>query len=250
MSLSPTGYAQTPTIRPRPEIARIPQIDYQQPFLGYQSSLRTTIVANDELLRHGLVHVVSHIERIRFVGDLRYGEGLAERVRELRPELLVLGMDRTLVLSDLLAELDVTPRVVVVMDSHDEGANTLDLLRAGADALVDRRSTATELRTTFNRVISGQSALDSHSVNAVIAELRSPRKDFRDDLVAALTAREREVLDLLVEGLDNRTIAAQLFVSEATVKFHLQNIMKKLGVHKRAALISVALRGQSRQMHP
>lgn len=250
MSLSPTGYAQTPTIRPRPEIARIPQIDYQQPFLGYPSSLRTTIVANDELLRHGLVHVVSHIERIRFVGDLRYGEGLAERVRELRPELLVLGMDRTLVLSDLLAELDVTPRVVVVMDSHDEGANTLDLLRAGADALVDRRSTATELRTTFNRVISGQSALDSHSVNAVIAELRCPRKDFRDDLVAALTAREREVLDLLVEGLDNRTIATQLFVSEATVKFHLQNIMKKLGVHKRAALISVALRGQSRQMHP
>ncbi|MDZ7885659.1 MAG: response regulator transcription factor [Mycobacterium sp.] len=250
MSLSPTGYAQTPTSRPRPEIAQMPQIDYQQPFLGYPSSLRTTIVANDELLRHGLVHVVSHIERIRLVGDLRYGEGLAGRVRELRPELLVLGMDRTLVLSDLLAELDVTPRVVVVMDSQDEGANTLDLLRAGADALVDRRSNATELRNTFNRVINGQSALDSHSVNAVIAELRCPRKDFRDDLVAVLTAREREVLDLLVEGLDNRTIAAQLFVSEATVKFHLQNIMKKLGVHKRAALISVALRGQSRQLNP
>lgn len=249
MSLSPTGYAQTPTTRSRPEIARVPQIDYQQPTLGYPASLRTTIVANDELLRHGLAHVVSQIERIRFVGDLRYGDGLAGRVRELRPDLLVLGMDRTLALSDLLAELNATPRVIVVMDSQDEGAHTLDLLRAGADALVDRRSTATELRNTFNRVINGQTALDSHSVNAVIAELRCPRRDFRDDLGASLTAREREVLDLLVEGLDNRTIAAQLFVSEATVKFHLQNIMNKLGVHKRAALISVALRGHSRQMH-
>lgn len=250
MSLSPTGYAQTPITRPRPEIARVPQIDYQQPPLGCSDGLRTTIVANDELLRHGLVHVVSHIDRIRFVGDLRYGDGLAERIGELRPDLLVLGMDRTLALPDLLAALDATPRVIVVMDSEDDRANTLDLLRAGADALVDRRSTATELRNTFTRVINGQTALDSHSVNAVIAELRCPRKDLHDDLVALLTARERDVLNLLVEGLDNRTIANRLFVSEATVKFHLHNIMNKLGVHKRAALISVALRGRSRQMHP
>lgn len=250
MSLSPTGYAQTPIIRARPATARVPQIDYQQPPLTYPASLRTTIVANDELLRHGLVHVVSQIERIRFVGDLRYGEGLAERVEELRPDLLVLGMDRMLALSGLLAQLNVTPRVIVVMDSQDEGANTLELLRAGADALIDRRSTANELRSTFNRVINGQTALDGHSVNAVIAELRCPRKDLNDDLVALLTARELEVLNLLIEGIDNRTIATRLFVSEATVKFHLHNIMNKLGVRKRAALISVALRGRSRQMHP
>ena len=54
------------------------------------------------------------------------------------------------------------------------------------------------------------------------------------------------MLALLTEGLDNRAIATDLFISEATVKFHLHNIMDKFGVHKRAALVSAALRGGTR----
>jgi DNA-binding NarL/FixJ family response regulator len=212
--------------------------------------VRTTLVGNDELLRHGLVHVVSGIEAIGFVADLRYGPGLAARIAELRPDLLVLGSDGQSAVTDLLAELrdgpKVDPRIVVVVDGHDR-RSAVELLRAGADALVDRRSSAAELRAVIGRVIAGQTALDAHSAAALIGELRSPTSDVDADVASMLTGREREVLALLVDGLDNRTIATRLFVSEATVKFHLHNIMNKFGVHKRAALISTALRRTARR---
>jgi DNA-binding NarL/FixJ family response regulator len=201
------------------------------------------LVMNDELLRHGLVHVMSQASGIRFVGDLRHGPGLARRLRALRPDLLILGAEPNLSLATLLADLDVVPKVIVVMDGGDAPANALALIRAGADALVDRRSSSAELLSAVTRVIAGRTALDAHSANTLITELRSSSEGDPDAHHArVLTRREREVLTLLTDGLDNRAIATKLFISEATVKFHLHNIMAKFGVHKRAALVSAALR--------
>ena len=206
-------------------------------------TLRTVFVMNDELLRHGLIHVMSQAGRLDFVGDLRYGSGVIDRLRVLRPELLVVGVDRGLPLGTILAELDPVPKVIAVMDGDEASAHALELIRAGADALVDRRSPSTELVDAVRRVVDGQSALDAHSADAVMAQLRAPSVDTDSDCSRLLTRREREVLVLLTEGLDNRTIAAQLFIAEATVKFHLHNIMDKYGVHKRVALVSAALGG-------
>ncbi len=205
--------------------------------------LRTVFVMNDELLRHGLMHVVSQASGVEFVGDLQHGSGLTDRLRALRPQLLVVGVESGVPLAALLAELDPVPKVVVVIDGEDASHHAVDLIQAGADALVDRRSSSSELLNTVLRVINGQTALDARSANALIAELRSRRSETPTDYSRMLTRREREVLSLLTDGLDNRAIAAKLFISEATVKFHLHNIMDKFGVHRRAALVSAALRG-------
>ena len=208
--------------------------------------LRTAFVMDDELLLHGLVHVLGQADGVQIVGDVRHGAGLVDRLQLMRPELVVVDVDRDLRLSNLLAELDPVPKVIVVIDRDESPARALDLIRAGADALVDRRSPSTELLNTVARVLDGQTALDAYSVNTVIAELRSQGAEHELDHARILTRREKEVLALLTDGLDNRAIAADLFISEATVKFHLHNIMDKFGVHKRAALVSAALRGQSR----
>lgn len=205
--------------------------------------LRTVFVMNDELLCHGLMHVVSQARGVEFVGDLRHGPGLVDRLRALRPELLVLGVDAGSPLSTLLAELHPVPKVVVIVDGDDASNHPLELIKAGADALVNRRSPSNELLNTVLRVINGQSALDAHSVNALVAQIRSQRTEASTDYSRILTRREREVLSLLTEGLDNRAIATKLFISEATVKFHLHNIMDKFGVRRRAALVAAALRG-------
>ena len=243
MSLSPHRYVPIPPPRRRSGTSNAYEIASARGALTDHQRLRTTLVVDDELVRHGLTHVMSCIEEIHFVGDLRHGPDLAERIRLLQPELLVLGMPPTGTLTDLLTELDSTVKVVVVTDSEHADINTVELLRAGADALVDRRSPATDLRATFAKVVSGQPALDALSVQSLITELRSPVVSRTAGDTRLLTARERDVLNELVEGLDNRTIAGRLFVSEATVKFHLHNIMNKFGVHKRAALIAAALRG-------
>lgn len=244
MGLSRTRYSPTHTGRFGSDTGYSRGILDLPTTLVESATLRTVFVMNDELLRHGLMHVVSHASGIQFVGDLRHGAGLADRLRALRPGLLVVGLDRSLLLSALLAELDPVPKVIVVLDSEDVPAQALELIRAGADALVDRRSPSAELFSTVQRVIEGQTALDAYSANALIAELRCQEDESNPDTSRLLTRREREVLTLLTDGLDNRVIATKLFITEATVKFHLQNIMDKFGVHKRAALVSVALRGR------
>jgi DNA-binding NarL/FixJ family response regulator len=205
--------------------------------------LRTVFVMDDELLRHGLIHVMSKAGGIQLVGDLNHGAGLIDRLRALRPELLVVGVDRGLPLAALLAELAPAPKVIVVMDGDEASTHALELVRAGADALVDRRSPSADLLGAVQRVIEGHTALDAYSANALIGQLRAPGIKSDSDYSRLLTRREREVLVLLTEGLDNRTIATKLFISEATVKFHLHNIMDKFGVHKRVALVSAALGG-------
>jgi DNA-binding NarL/FixJ family response regulator len=200
---------------------------------------------DDELLRHGLVHLVSQVGVVQLVGELRHGGGLAERLRAVQPDLLVVGTDRSLSLGPLLADLDPRPRVIAVMDDACAATQAVELIKAGADALVHRRSPSTDLLRAVHKVIEGQTALDSFSAEALIAQIRTTAAGTEIDYSRMLTRREREVLLLLIEGLDNRTIAGRLFISEATVKFHLHNIMDKYGVHRRAALISAALRGNA-----
>jgi DNA-binding NarL/FixJ family response regulator len=201
----------------------------------------------DELLRHGLVHLLSRIDQFDFIGDVRRDGSLVDRLRALRPDLLLLCVDDAPPLADLLDQLELRPKVVVVTHGAGNGAKALELIRAGADALIDRRSSSSELLNTVQRVAAGQTALDPHSVTTLITELRLQRRGHESDAVTNLTRREREVLALITDGLDNRTIARDLFISEATVKFHLHNIMNKFGVRKRSALVSAVLRGHVRQ---
>jgi DNA-binding NarL/FixJ family response regulator len=207
---------------------------------------RTLFVMNDELLLHGLVHLLGEADGIAIVGDLRHDDDLVDRLRLAAPELLVVDADHGLQLTGLRTRLDPVPKIVVVMDGEESPGRALELIRAGADALVDRRSPSADLLGAVARVLDGQTALDPHSANTLVDELRSQAAATESDYSGLLTRREKEVLALLTEGLDNRAIATDLFISEATVKFHLHNIMDKFGVHKRAALVSAALRGRAR----
>jgi len=245
MGWSQPHYAPVHAARRGPEAGRPRGISDGREGLAVAPRVRTAFVMDDELLRHGLVHVVSQASGVQFVGDLRHGAGMVARLRAMRPELLVVGIDRSLPLAALLAELDPAPKVIAVIDAEEPPARALELIRGGADALVDRRSHSADLLRTVLMVIDGHTALDAHSASALIAELRSQETGSESQCERLLTRREKEVLTLLTDGLDNRDIATELFISEATVKFHLHNIMDKFGVHKRAALVSAALRGRT-----
>ncbi|MHC9291749.1 LuxR C-terminal-related transcriptional regulator [Mycobacterium sp. LTG2003] len=211
------------------------------PSFTESAPLRTALVMNDELLRHGMMHVVSDGAEMRLVGDLQHGPELAERLRVLQPQLLVVGAETGPDLPGLLSALVPNPRIIAVIDGDDPRERALPMIYAGADAVVDRRSSAAELLSAMQRVIDGHRALDARSAQTLIGELRAQAEP---GCSATLTRREREVLDLLSEGLDNRSIARSLFISQATVKFHLHNIKTKFGVHSRAALVAAVLRGR------
>jgi DNA-binding NarL/FixJ family response regulator len=240
------GWTQTrdaPTQRERSVAsidASLENIDISASFMD-PAPLRAVFVMNDELLRHGLIHVVTQVVGIRLVGDLAHGPGLVERLRVLRPELVFVGAEAGPDLPSWLAELDPAPKIMAVIDGDDPRECALPLVRAGADAVIDRRSSTVDLRSAVLRVIQGHRALDARSAETLMAELR---EQARPGESGTLTRREREVVGLLIEGLDNRAIAGALFISQATVKFHLHNIKSKFGVHNRAALVAAVLRGR------
>lgn len=218
----------------------IESLDLSIPLIA-SAAQRTVFVMADELLRHGLIHVMSQATGIRMVGDLAHGPGLAAHLRELRPQLLVVGHELGPQLPSLLSGLSPAPKVLAVIDGDDPRERALPMICAGADAVVDRRSSAAELRAAIARVVDGHRALDARSAETLIGELR---EQAAPDKSTPLTRREREVLDLLVNGLDNRAIAGALFISQATVKFHLHNIKAKFAVPSRAALIATVLRAR------
>lgn len=242
------GWTQTRDAPPQPELNgagignAVDTLGKTTPF-GAPAPIRTVFVMNDELLRHGLIHVVAQGAGIRLVGDLPHGPGLLDTLRALTPDLLVVGTEVGPDLAALLAELEPAPRVLAVIDGDDPRERALPIIRAGADAVVDRRSSSADLRTAALRVIAGHRVLDARSAETLIDELR---EQARPGESGTLTRREHEVLELLIEGLDNRSIAGALFISQATVKFHLHNIKAKYGVHSRAALVAAVLRGRPR----
>jgi DNA-binding NarL/FixJ family response regulator len=132
---------------------------------------------------------------------------------------------------------DSAPEVrVVVLTTHADDASILKALRAGATGYLTKESGRAEIARAIEAAASGQSVLDD-GVTAILlaAAVEVPAS-------AELTPREAEVLTLIARGKSNSEIAAELFVSAATVKTHINNLFAKIGVRDRAQAVRYALR--------
>ena len=131
-----------------------------------------------------------------------------------------------------LAQAGVDARVLV-LTTFDTDADVLPALEAGATGYLLKDTPREELLRAVRAAARGESVLSPAVASRVLASVRSPRED-------SLSERELEVLRLIAAGSTNREAAAQLFISEATVKTHLLHIYAKLGVSDRAAAVAEA----------
>jgi DNA-binding NarL/FixJ family response regulator len=138
---------------------------------------------------------------------------------------------------------------VVVLTTYADDRSVIDALRAGALGYLTKDAGADEIRQALQRVASGQASLDPavqmHLVEAIATA--APAAATTDatsvaELPDGLTPREAEVLGLIGAGLSNTEIAAQLFVSEATVKSHVNHLLPKIGARDRAQAVGYAYR--------
>jgi DNA-binding NarL/FixJ family response regulator len=126
---------------------------------------------------------------------------------------------------------------VVVLTTYADDRSVVEALRAGARGFLTKDAGADEIERAIAAVVRGEAAIDPavqhHLVAAVAAQ---------PELPDGLTPREGEVLTLIAQGLSNGEIAARLFVSEATVKSHVNHLFAKTGVRHRAQAVSYAYR--------
>ncbi|GAA3966164.1 response regulator transcription factor [Thermobifida alba] len=203
-----------------------------------------TVLAVDDniVVRAGLVALLETADDIRVVGEAGDGAEAVVKARELRPDVVLL--DVRMPVRDgvsVVEELAEFTRVVMLTHTEDPEVVQTALRRGASGYLVHGHFTLDELDRALREVVRGTgSPLSPVAAAALVSSLRSaPRTPAPVDPAAlGLTDREAEVLAAMARGLSNAEIAAELFLSEKTVKNHINRIFRKLGVATRAAAIA------------
>jgi NarL family two-component system response regulator LiaR len=202
--------------------------------------IRVMIVDDHAVVRSGLAAFLEAYEELLLVGQADSGEAALRLCAACRPDVVLMdlvmpGMDGATATRELLACCP-GARVVVLTSFHDE-ALVQGALHAGAIGYLLKNVGAAELAHAIQAAHAGQPTLATEATRALIHAARHEGAPG-----AALTPREREVLALMVDGHSNPVIAQRLVISRATVKFHVSNILSKLGAGSRAEAVAQAVR--------
>jgi DNA-binding NarL/FixJ family response regulator len=199
------------------------------------------IVDDHPIVRDGLLAVLGTQPDFAVVGTAATGREAAERAAALAPDVVLLDLempdiDGVAVLRQIQANRPETRAIVLTAFDTDE--RILDAVRAGARGYLLKGAPRDEIFHAIRVVHRGESLLQPVVASKLLRRLGQ-------EPVAgppALTPREQQVLALLVQGLENKEIAAHLHISERTVKFHVSGILGKLGVGNRTEAVAVAVR--------
>ncbi|WP_328656195.1 response regulator transcription factor [Streptomyces sp. NBC_00334] len=207
-------------------------------------AVRVLLCDDHAVVRAGLRALLSSTEGIEVVGEADSGEDALAMVAGLRPDVVLMdlqlgrGMDGVATTRRLTSAGDASgsgpaPRVLV-LTMFDTDADIARAVAAGATGYLLKAERPERLFAAIRDAAAGRTVLSGSVADRVVSRLQAPGP--------ALTARERDVLALLGQGLGNREIARSLFLSEATVKTHLGRVYAKLGVRTRTAAVAAATR--------
>jgi DNA-binding NarL/FixJ family response regulator len=188
---------------------------------------------------------------LRVVGTATCAREAEDAVRTLQPELAIvdvdLGADNGV---ELVATLHAShPELrIVVVTCHDDASIVAEAMQAGASAFVLKDLAVDSLIGAIRASCRGDSWLAPRLLGDVLRHVQLGARAREEDerRIARLTTREREVLALLVAGHDRAGIGARLFLSTNTVRTHVQNLLRKLGVHSSIEAVGIALRAGMR----
>lgn len=206
--------------------------------------MRILIADDHSLFRDGLSSLLA-AQGHEVVAEARNGLEAIALSHQTKPDLVLMdvtmpGMDGIAATRQLTSEL---PDVrVVILTASEEEATLFDAIKAGAQGYLLKNLEADDFFTLLDQVSRGEPAFTAGLARKVLQEFAKPlRQEPVED--EELTPREREVLELMVDGVtSNRKLAKRLNLSENTVKFHVRNILDKLRLHDRAQAVGYALR--------
>ena len=206
--------------------------------------IRLLIADDHKLMREGLRALLSGESDIEVIGEASNGREIVKLVEESAPDIVLMdismpqlnGIDATRQIKDLSG----TTRVIA-LSMHADRLFVQGVLKAGAAGYILKDSAFDELAQAVRAVSNGQMYL-SPGVAGVVVEGFLKTNGAPADNEVSLTAREREVLQLITEGITTRDIATQLHISVKTVETHRRQLMKKLDIYTVAELTKYAIR--------
>jgi DNA-binding NarL/FixJ family response regulator len=209
-------------------------------------STRVLVVDDQPLVRVGLTKILEARSDFEVVAESADGSRAVEACVLLRPDVVLMdirmpGMDG-LEATRRIIERNGDATRVLVLTTFGRNEYVYEALRAGASGFLLKDTPPEELLAAVEIVASGDALLAPAITRAVIEEFvrRPPPPEQRPAKLEQLTAREREVLDLLAQGLSNAEIAERLYITEATVRTHVLHVLQKLDLRDRIHVVIYA----------
>lgn len=207
------------------------------------------IIDDHPLFRKGVVQLIAMAPHLAVVGEASSGEAGVEMAKRLDPDLILLDLDMKgmggIETLRAIREAGLDCRVVILTVS-DQADDLVAAIRSGADGYLLKDMEPEELLAAIDEVLNGRTVIGERLTGLLARAIREEATARQRETVV-LTDREKEILQGLAQGLANKLIARNLNISEATVKVHVRNLLKKLGFHSR---LEAAVWAVSRGMKP
>ncbi|WP_310963178.1 response regulator transcription factor [Nocardioides terrisoli] len=204
---------------------------------------RVFLLDDHELVRRGLIDLLSAEDDIEVVGEAGTVAEARARIPAARPDVAILDArlpDGSGI--DLCRDVRSTNPAVkaLILTSYDDDTALFAAILAGASGYVLKEITNSALLDAVRRVAAGQSLIDPSLTARVLERVRRGTEEHEE--LAALTSQERKILVLIAEGLTNRQIGVRMFLAEKTVKNYVSSILSKLGLESRTQAAVLATR--------
>jgi len=200
------------------------------------------VVDDHTMVRRGLATFLKVFDDLELTGEAANGQAAIQLCAEVQPDVVLMDMvmpDMDGAAATRLIRKQSPLTQVLALTSFKEEILVQSALQAGAIGYLLKDVSADELAQAIRSAYAGRSNLSPEAAQALVHATSQPPAPGLD-----LTEREREVLAMMVEGLNNTQIAARLTVSPSTVKSHVSNILSKLGVASRTEAVTLALRNR------
>ncbi|WP_066902340.1 response regulator transcription factor [Mycolicibacterium houstonense] len=208
-------------------------------------TIRVLVADDQALVRAGFVALLDAQDGIEVVGEADTGARALAAAAELHPDVVLMDirmpeLDGLAATRAIVADPELADVRVVVLTTFEIDEYVFEAVRSGASGFLVKHTEPAELVRAVRVVAAGDALLSPSVTRRLVAEFAAHAKTPTAPALPELTAREREVLVLVAEGLSNAEIGARLFMSPATARTHVSRILTKLGARDRTQLVVLA----------
>lgn len=205
------------------------------------NTISLIIVDDHEIVREGLKLALQSEPDFNVIGEASNGRDLLKLVENTRPDVILLddrmpqesGIEICKSLTKIYKEL----KIIILTAYTEQQESVVQAMMAGAKGFLIKNVEISELKRVIRAVVRGETVLDSQVAACLVEKLKeASNKESSPSLL--ITEQQLTIAKLVAQGLTNREIAEQLYLSENTIKFHIQKIMHKLDVHNRITMVT------------
>ena len=212
--------------------------------------MNVIIVDDHQIVRDGISVLLMKTDDINIVGEASNGEQLLLLLKNIIPDIIILdismpkisGIELTKIIKEKYSQIK-----VIIFSSHTEGENVVHALEAGAKGILPKNTIREELIEALRNVYDGKEFISKYiPYSTFVNHIKSTKakKDSNKVLENVLSAREIEILKLIVGGKSNKDISELLFISQRTVEKHKSNILNKLEMKSVVDLVKYAIKNK------